>query len=411
MTQAVTLDSLAKGQTFGDVSARTEALRILSWWASHTVDEQDGGFYGEVDSGGRAVPGADKGGVLNARLLWFFSAIAHRYRRADALALAHRAFDYIISHFVDPAHEGIYWSVTAGGQVKNSRKQAYAQAFAVYGLTEYYVATGKPEALTLAKRLLCRIEAAFWDESRGGYIEARSLDWGDLADQRLSDKDLDCPKTMNTHLHILEAYTRLFQVAPSADIGEALRRATDILLSRFIDNENKHLRLFFDLDWTDRTHSISFGHDIEASWLIWEAVETLGDPALMHRARPIVLGLAQATLAEGVLADGAIAYERIFDGSLDPDGEWWGQAEGLIGFVNAWQITQDDAYASAAERLWVNIGRRFASNAAGEWTWYAADSPRPAQSLAGPWKCPYHNGRAMLELDRRLNTKSRALRP
>ncbi len=387
------------------LDARAEALRILSCWAGRAVDEGSGGFYGEIDAQGRPVTGADKGAVLNTRLLWFFSAMAHQYGRADAKGLAKRAFDYLVAHFVDPEHGGLYWSVDALGQVVNTRKQAYAQAFFVYALAEYHVATGDPAALDLACRLRDTIEAAFWDEARGGYVEARSRDWGDLADQRLSERDLDCPKTMNTHLHILEAYTRLHQVAPDAASGDALRKIAELFLFRFVDAPGRHLNLFFDLDWTDRSRSVSYGHDIEASWLIWEAVEALGDADLIRRARPLVLGLAEATLEEG-LVNGAVAYERGFDGHLDKDGEWWGQAEGLVGFVNAWQLTGDDAYGLAAEHLWTRIAGDFKSAGSGEWTWYAKSSAKPVQPLASLWKCPYHNGRAMLELDRRLSRRA-----
>ena len=387
------------------LDARAEALRILAWWAAHTVDEARGGFYGEVDAYGRPVDGADKGSVLNTRLLWFFSAMAHRYGRADALGLARRAFDYLLAHFLDPDHGGIYWRVDAQGRVADARKQAYAQAFFVYALVEYYAATQDPFVLDLARRLRDKIEAVFWDEPFGGYVEAKSRDWGDLADQRLSERDLDCPKTMNTHLHILEAYTRLYQVAPDATAMSALRRVTALFLERFVDEPGRHLKLFFDRDWSDRTRSVSYGHDIEASWLIWEAADALGDAALTQRARPIVLGLAEATLEEG-LVDGAVAYERGFDGHLDRDGEWWGQAEGLVGFVNAWQMTGDDAYTTAAERLWTCVRKDFRGDESGEWTWYAAGAAKPVQSLASLWKCPYHNGRAMLELDRRLSRRA-----
>jgi mannobiose 2-epimerase len=386
-------------------AARAEALGIFDWWANHAPDIVNGGFYGEVDEHGTPVLEADKGAVLNARLLWFFSAIAQRYDRSDALALARRAHDYMLSHFVDMRHGGVYWSVDYRGRVRDARKQAYAQAFCIYALAEYHLASRDHAALDLARWLQGKIERIFWDEAAGGYIEALDGDWRPIGDQRLSDKDLDAPKTMNTHLHVLEAYTRLHQVAPDPATGAALRRATLVFLDRFIGpkgGKDDHLRLFFDMDWTDRTVAVSFGHDIEASWLLQEAVEALGDPALIARARPHVLALARVTLAQGVLAHGGIAYERGFDGHLDPDGEWWGQAEGLVGFVNAFRMTGEAAYAEAAQNLWTRIRTAYGAAQGGEWTWYAQGAARPPQALASLWKCPYHNGRAMLELDQRL---------
>jgi mannobiose 2-epimerase len=158
------------------------------------------------------------------------------------------------------------------------------------------------------------------------------------------------------------------------------------------------------MDWTDRTATVSFGHDIEASWLIWEAAEALHDRDTMARVRPLVLGLAQATLTDGFNGRGGLSYERSFDGHLDRDGEWWGQAEGMIGFVNAWQMTGERGYLDAAAGLWEYLKAQYGAGGGGEWTWYGADAGRPPVGLAGPWKCPYHNGRAMIELDQRLKT-------
>lgn len=373
--------------------ARAEADAILRWWSENAPDPS-GGFYGEIDASGQPVPGAPKAAILNARMLWFFAA-------AGGTTLAQRAADYLKAHLFDKEHGGVFWTVDAQGRTRDTKKQAYAQAFALYGFAEYYAATGDETALATARAMRDLIETRFWDAERGGYIEALTRDWAAVNDPRLSDKDMDAPKTMNTHLHVLEAYTRLHQVAPDAATRAALRRAMEVFIDRFMGSDG-HLRLFFDMDWTDRTEAISYGHDIEASWLLWEAAETLDDPALIARARPHVLALARATLEQGVLDHGGIAYERGFDGRLDPDGEWWGQAEGLVGFVNAFQMTGDDAFAMAALRLWERLKTSYGAARDSEWTWYARDAKRPPQAFLSLWKCPYHNGRAMLELVKRL---------
>ncbi|MGN6422271.1 MAG: AGE family epimerase/isomerase [Asticcacaulis sp.] len=373
--------------------ARAEADAILRWWSENAPDPS-GGFYGEIDASGQPVPGAPKAAILNARMLWFFAA-------AGGTASAQRAADYLKAHLLDKEHGGVFWTVDAQGRPRDTKKQAYAQAFALYGFAEHYAATDDPAALATARAMRDLIETRFWDADRGGYIEALTRDWAAVNDPRLSDKDMDAPKTMNTHLHVLEAYTRLHQVAPDAATQVALRRAIEVFIDRFMGSDG-HLRLFFDMDWTDRTEAISYGHDIEASWLLWEAVETLDDPALIARARPHVLALARATLEQGVLDHGGIAYERGFDGRLDADGEWWGQAEGLVGFVNAFQMTSEKAYADAALRLWARIKSGYGAAQGREWTWYARDAKRPPQALLSLWKCPYHNGRAMLELVKRL---------
>jgi mannobiose 2-epimerase len=323
----------------------------------------------------------------------FFGSDAARER-------ATRAYNYIRAHFFDRENGGIVWLLDHKGRILDARKQAYAQAFAIYALTEYHQCAYDLHALETAQALRDTLETDFWDVSAGGYIEALSADWKPLSDQRLSDKDMNAPKTMNTHLHILEAYTNLYRIAPDEASRAALRRILTLFLDRFIASEG-HLRLFFDMDWNDLSRSVSCGHDIEASWLIWEAAEVLGDEDLLLRARPIVLALAETARREG-LKGGALSYEKGFDGHLDPDGEWWGQAEALVGFINAWRMTGDADWLEAAEKVWAYTKAQYGAGGDSEWTWYAALAPREKIYKAGQWKCPYHNGRAMIELDRLL---------
>lgn len=382
--------------------ARQEARAILNWWQTHMPDDGDG-FWGEVSADGAPVKDAPRAVILYTRLLWFFSAMADYLDAPEALGLAHRAAAYIRKHFLDPDHGGLYWLLDHKGQVIDARKQGYAQAFGIYAFSEYYRVTGEQAGLSIARRLQREIEERFWEPQHGGYIEALSAVWLPLGDQRLSAKDLDTPKTMNTHLHIVEAYAHLHRAAPDDLSHAALYRALDIFAGRFVDPQSHHLRLFYDVDWTDRTHAVSYGHDIEASWLIWEAACVLGEPALTVRVKPLVVGLAEATLKGGVMLDGSIAYEQDFNGRLDPAGEWWGQAEAMVGFINAWQLTGNRAYLDATEKLWRVLKTQFGAGGCDEWSWYAKSAGRPPQVRAGQWKCPYHNGRAMIELDERLS--------
>lgn len=381
---------------------RAELLRLLRWWAEHALDADKGGFFGEIDGDDRPLADAPKSVILNTRLLWFFSAAGRHLASDEALALADIAAAYLKSHFLDLASGGVYWQLDASGRPLTTKKQAYAQAFTLYAFTAYHQASGDAAALTLAEELQDIIELRYWDRDQGGYIEALDAGWQPLADLRLSDKDMDTPKTMNTHLHILEAYTSLHRVAPSARTYARLEQILQVMLDRFI-HPSGHLRLFCDMDWTDRSTAISFGHDIEASWLIWEAALVLDDLRLTARARTVTLALASSTLREGLSNEGGLYYERGRNGHLDRDGEWWEQAEALVGFVNAAHLTGDHVWSEAAERVWAFTQRHYGAGGANEWTWYANISERKNPYKAGEWKCPYHNGRAMIELDLRLS--------
>ena len=384
--------------------APAEAARVLTWWSDHLSDPS-GGFFGEIDAKDVPVAGAHKSVILNTRLLWYFSAMARHTGSASALALAHRANSYLRAHFVDEGAGGVFWQLDSQGRVTDGKKQAYAQAFAIYALTEFHLASQAADALQLACDLQDLVEAHYWDTDTGGYIEALDRNWQPLADLRLSEKDLDAPKTMNTHLHVLEAYTLLHRVVNAEKTRQRLARALSLFLDLFVGADG-HLRLFFDMDWTDRTRSVSFGHDIEASWLIWEAAEALGDPGFCARARPAVLALARTALSEGLGDEGGLAYERDGAGHLDRDGEWWGQAEALVGFVNAWQMTGDRAWLDAAEQVWRYTKAQYGAGGATEWTWYPRNAERPPVYKAGTWKCPYHNGRALIELTNRLHERA-----
>jgi mannobiose 2-epimerase len=323
---------------------------------------------------------------------------------ARALMLADRAADYLHTHFKDHVHGGYYWALGADGRPVDTKKQGYAQAFVAYGLCAHHRATGSSASLERAREAFHTIERHFLNAKYGGYIEALSEDWSPLADMRLSAIDANCPKSTNTHLHILEAYTSLFAAAPSQPVAQALHNLITLFLERLIDTESGHLRLFFDLDWTDQTSFISFGHDIEASWLLWRACETLGDPALLSRAKPLVLKLARTCLYEALDAEGGIANERARSGAPDARRVWWVQAEALIGFLNAYELSGEQNYLHAFGKVWRFIQSRQRDTEGGEWTWWSAlDSPdADRQYKAGFWKCPYHNGRAMFESMARL---------
>lgn len=390
---------------------RAEVLReltdnILPFWQGRMRDP-NGGFYGAADCNGIVDKKAPRAAVINARILWTF-ATATRVLGASYRATADWAFDYLRTRFLDGEQGGVYWLLDAEGQPLSDRKQIYAQAFAIYALSEYARATGSRDSLKLAIDLFRLIEKHAADRERGGYIEALGRGWEPLDDMRLSDKDLNSPKSMNTHLHLMEAYTNLLRVWRDPALVARQAELIAVTLDRIVGNG--HFKLFFDMNWRSLNGHISYGHDIEGSWLLVEAAEVLGNEALIVRAREAAILMAERTLAEGRDRDGSLHYEAHGDGQLiDANKHWWPQAEALVGFQNAFEMTGNPAFQDAVRDVWAFIRDHVVDRAHGEWHAkltpdgrpYAADEDADA-CLAGPWKCPYHNSRACFEMLERL---------
>ncbi|MBC3539081.1 AGE family epimerase/isomerase [Rufibacter sediminis] len=377
-----------------------ELERILGFWAEHTLDHRHGGFVGQMDNVGNVNPEAPKGGILNARILWTFSAAFRETGHKTHLEIATRAFDYLTTSFLDTVHGGIYWMVDAQGQPLNTRKQIYALAFTIYGMSEYYRATQHPQALEISQALFRWIEQYSFDPEQGGYLEAFSREGELLEDLRLSEKDRNDPKTMNTHLHILEAYANLYRIWPDPGLERQLRGLIEVFLARIIDLSTGHLHLFFTRDWTSTANLVSYGHDIEASWLLQEAAEVLGDEALLAQVKEVALTMAHAT-AEALLPDGSLYHELNLDGNhCDKHREWWVSAEAMVGFFNAYQLTGSEEFLHRSLNSWKFAQTHLLDLERGEWHWGVHDdyTLMRKEDKVGFWKCPYHNARACLEI-------------
>ncbi|AWH83756.1 N-acyl-D-glucosamine 2-epimerase [Flavobacterium album] len=380
-----------------------ELLSILNYWTENTVDETNGGFIGTIDFSENKDYTADKGSVLNARILWAFSAAYPVTKNEKHLQLAQRAYDYIARHFYDKEHGGIFWSVDHQGNHKDTKNQIYALAFTVYGLSEYYAVSQNEEALALAKKLYEQIEKHSYDPVYKGYLEAFTRDWHPIDDLRLSDKDANEKKTMNTHLHIVEGYANLYKVWPDKELKNKIAELLHTINKHFINETTGHLRLFFSEDWIEKPDVISYGHDIEAAWLLQWCAEVIQDESLINAYKTHAVQMADATF-EGLDKDGGLWYE------YDPQEErliaekhWWPQSELWIGMVNAWQITGDVKYLKAVEKNWQFVQQYILDKKNGEWIWgINADYSKIEKDKAGFWKCPYHNSRACMELIGRL---------
>ena len=402
---------------------------ILPFWLEKMQDNEHGGFYGRIDGNNQLHPEAEKGAILNARILWSFSAAYRVLQKEEYLEAATRAKDYLIEHFIDPEYGGVYWSVDYNGEPLDTKKQFYAIAFVIYGLTEYARATGDREALEYALDLYDCIEEHAFDSEQNGYIEACTREWGKIEDMRLSELDANYPKSQNTHLHIMEAYANLLRclkemraqeqcdyvptigsvlpvgisVPPETmvNVEGALRNIISIFIDKILNPETNHLDLFFDMDWTRGAgHLESYGHDIECSWLLHEAALVLGDENLLEKVENVVQKVAKAS-EKGLREDGSMIHEANLDtGHVDDDLHWWVQAENVVGWFNIWQHFGDEEAFKKSEKCWQFIKNKLVDWDNGEWYWsrHPDGSLNTIDDKAGFWKCPYHNSRMCLEI-------------
>ena len=407
---------------------------ILRFWLDKMIDREHGGFYGRIDGKEVLHPEAEKGAILNARILWTFSAAYRVLGNIDYLEASKRAYEYIINHFIDKEYGGVYWSVDYLGNPLDTKKQFYAIGFTLYGLTEYVRATGDREALDYALQLYECIEEHAWDRQYKGYIEACTREWDEITDMRLSDFDANFPKSQNTHLHIIEPYTNLLRCLKELHAAEtcdyvpvlgsilpvgisvpietihgvevSLRNMIDIFTDKILNPETHHLDLFFEMDWTRGAgHLESYGHDIECSWLMHEAALVLGDKEVLAKVEPIVRKVAKAS-EKGLRPDGSMIHEaNLTTGHVDDDLHWWVQAENVVGWFNLYQHFSDEDALEKAIRCWDYIKKNLIDWDNGEWFWsrHSDGTLNTTDDKAGFWKCPYHNSRMCLEIIERSN--------
>lgn len=373
---------------------------ILPFWMNRMVDIDTGGFYGRISGKDKLYPDAEKGAVLNARILWTFAAAYRLLGKKEYLEIATRAKDYLINFFYDKTYGGVFWSVDCRGNCVDSKKQIYALGFAIYGLSEYYRATTDKESLEYAITLFDTLEKYSFDSIQNGYFEAFGRDWDEISDMRLSDKDKNERKTMNTHLHVLEAYTNLYRVWKDSRLKNKLRNLVEIFLTKILNEKTGHLNLFFNDSWVNKYSIVSYGHDIEASWLIHEAALLLNDEILLRKTEPVVEFIAAAA-DEGLNADGSMNYEMHLDAkNSDTERHWWVQAESVVGHFNLYQYFGDEIALKKAFGSWSYIKEHLIDKEHGEWHWSISAEGKVnfKDDKAGLWKCPYHNGRMCIEI-------------
>lgn len=381
----------------------SELNSILDYWSKYTIDNENDGFVGQIDFNDQIIKNSEKGSVLNARILWTFSASYQTTKNENHKKLAERAFEFLTFNFYDTQFGGLFWSINEDKTPKDTKNQIYALAFAIYGLSEYYVISKNEKALEIAKNLYYKIQEYSYDPVNKGYLEAFTREWKPIEDLRLSEKDANEKKTMNTHLHIIEGYVNLYKVWKDEKLQKVIVELLETIEKYFINTETGHLRLFFDENWKEKPDVISYGHDIEAAWLLQQCAEISGNETLINNYRKYAVQIAEVT-KEGLDTDGGLWYE--FDPEkreLIAEKHWWPQAEALIGFYNAYQLTGREEYLDIVYKNWSFIKKYILDHKNGEWFWGINENYSLIEKdKAGFWKCPYHNSRACLELITRI---------
>jgi cellobiose epimerase len=392
---------------------------ILSYWMKYAVQPDGRGFYGAVDMDNRPVPGVDKTCVLNARILWTYAAAARFYDNDEYGQVADLAYRVFTEHFLDKARGGFYMTVTCDNEPSDTVKHTYAQAFAIYALCKYYEYRPEPRVMDLIRECFAVIEEKTKDADAAGYAEAFARDWKPIEENRMADNNE--PKSMNTHLHVLESYAALYKVWKDEKVKTRLAELLNIFLDHII-RDNGHFGIFFDENFAEVEDSrgiCSFGHDIEGSWLLWEAAEILGDETILARLKPIAIKIVDSIDRVAVDTDGGLFLEsRRFGSHVRTNKHWWPQAENLVGFMNAYQLSGDEKYWDTAKLIWSFIDANLLDHERGEWFTKLnrlgepyliepADDPSPYYRndwKVDPWKCPYHNGRMCLEMMARIDS-------
>jgi len=375
---------------------------IIPFWTK-LKDEQYGGYYGLLTNDLVLDKKAVKGCILNSRILWFFSSAYLELKDKELLSSATHAYEFLKNHCLDREEGGVFWSVSFDGKPDDTMKHTYNQAFAIYALSSYYAASGEKEALELALDIFRLIEKKCRDEY--GYMEAFDRGFHEISNEALSENGILAKKTMNTALHILEAYTELYRVSGDERVKDKLCEILDTFADKIYNPELKRLEVFFDEKYNSIIDLHSYGHDIEASWLLDLATTVLNIPEYEQK-----IGIITSVLADKIYGrafDGHSVLNECEKGIDNTHRVWWIQSEAIVGFVNAYERSADIRYLDGARNVWKYIKDNLVDKRPGsEWFWEVDENgiPYREHDIVEPWKCPYHNGRMCLEVIRRLSS-------
>lgn len=377
---------------------------IIPFW-KNLRDDEFGGYYGYMDYDLKVDKKAVKGCILNSRITWFFANAYTLLKDESLLEEAKHGFAFMKEHCMDKENGGIFWSMKYDGTPEDTTKHTYNQAFSIYALSSYYEATHDEEALAMAKELFHIIETKCTDEI--GYKEAFDKEFHEVENDKLSENGVIAEKTMNTLLHVFEAYTELYRVAKLPEVKERLEWIMDTFADKVYNPKLHRQEVFFDRNMNTILDLHSYGHDIETAWLMDRGVEVLGEKKYEEKMTPITKDLTAEIYK--VAFDGHSLANECKKGVVNVHRIWWVQAETVIGFLNGWQKDPSRTeYLDAAKSEWQFIKDHVMDKRQGsEWFWEVDQSGKPYEGrpIVEPWKCPYHNGRMCFEVIRRLEGK------
>lgn len=382
---------------------QAELNAILDFWLQHSMDEKFGGFYGKLFNDNRPDPFAVKGAVLNAGILRAFSAAYQATQHAPYLQAAHRAFSYIAEYFLDKEYGGVVWSVDYTGNPVETKKQVYAIARVIDAFSEYYKVSQHQVAKDRATGLYSLLQLYGYDCVCGGYLQAFSRDWKEISDLRMFTRDANEKKSANTHLQILDAYVNLYSIWPDEGLKTHIRDLLVVFHDKIVDKKTGHLQLFFEEDWLVKSNTVSYGYDMQASWLLPAAAKAIGDEAMQEKSAVLAIQLVEAAKA-GQDTDGGFWNEFAPDNQhLVMEKLWWPQAEAITGLINAWQLSANPAYLESANQVWQFVCDHLRDRKNGEWFWgVRKDRTVMDEEKVGMWKTPNHNSRVCMEALKRL---------
>ena len=384
---------------FVEEMARHLKENLIPFW-ERLKDREYGGYYGYMDYDLSVDKTYEKGCILNSRILWFFSRAYQLIGKENLKKDAEHAYRFLKDYCLDKEYGGVYWSLYHDGKPKDDTKHTYNQAFAVYALSAYYDAAGDQDALETALEIWRLIEEKCRDE--GGYLEAFDRAFQPMDNEKLSENGVIAERTMNTLLHLLEAYTELYRVTEKEEVGNQIRYMLDLFEEKVYNRKLGRQEVFFDKNWNSLIDLYSYGHDIEASWLLDRALEVLGDVSYQKRISPLTAEITENIYERALLGDSM--PNEAEDGIDDTTRVWWVQAEAVVGFVNGYEKNPEGTcYLEAAEGIWKYICRKLIDKRNGsEWFWAADEDGNPVRKpIVEPWKCPYHNGRMCFEVIKR----------